>query len=180
MTIWTAFEVFVTLVCSSPLLHTQATLHPAHGPLLGSATIAARNNAEVTDIASSTEGQNRLNHSRGRDFDELIALNANISEAETSGDKHFLDGVIAPALAFGRADTTVVDRAGFLANVKQSAKRTIETESISFFGSQRALVTCVVTTDVNGVEKRFHNLRLFIRAPDGSWKVLAWANEGIS
>jgi len=33
MTIWTPLEVFVALVCSSPLLHAQATLHPPLGDL---------------------------------------------------------------------------------------------------------------------------------------------------
>lgn len=112
------------------------------------------------------------------DFKNLISLNQKIGEAEERGDRHFLDSILAPAIAFRRADPqgTIVDREAFLDNVKPSAARTTEVESVAYLGAMRALVTCIVTMTVDGKRKRFHNLRIFARV-NQEWKLLAWANE---
>ena len=114
------------------------------------------------------------------DFDDLLTLNQKIGEAEARGDREFLDGILAPSMAFRRANpqSTVVDRKTYLDSVKPSALRTTEVESVAHVGEKRAIVTCVVTMKVDGEEKRFHNLRIFVRVDEG-WKLLAWANEAI-
>lgn len=124
--------------------------------------------------------QQKVGQSLDKDFDSLILLNEKIGEAEEHGDRTFLDGILAPALAFRRANPqgTIVDRKAFLDDVKQSVPRTTEVESVAYLGAKRALVTCVVTIKVDGTPQRFHNLRLFVRV-EQEWKLLAWANEAI-
>lgn len=176
MKINSAVELVIILMCSSSLLYTQAMSH-ASGSISPSTTEPQIANVGRSDEAPPAE--QRLDQTRSRDFDQLFALNAKISQAEADGDKVFLDSILAPMLVFRRTDGTIVDRTAFLANVKPSAKRSVEIESISFFGRYRALVTCVVTMEVNGIAKRFHNLRLFMRGEDISWELMAWANEEI-
>jgi hypothetical protein len=109
------------------------------------------------------------------DLAMLAQLTVDIGAAETSGDRAFLDSVIAEQFAFRRASGAVVDRAGYLAAVAASEPRLTEIESIQLYGD-RAVVTCVVTLVRSDDERpRFHNTRLLIRAATG-WQVLGWAN----
>src|SRR5262249_5737420 len=104
----------------------------------------------------------------------LTDLNKKIGDAENRGDRDGLAGILAPRLAFQRADDqrTVDDQVAFLQKVKAGGKRVTRIlEPIELFGD-RAIVQCIVTVD----DRDFHNLRLFVRR-DGSWKLLAWANE---
>jgi hypothetical protein len=105
---------------------------------------------------------------------DLRQLQLEIGRRESAGDRAGLDGLLAPAFAFRRADGSVVDRAGFLAAVKQSPARHTEVTAVTLHGD-RAVVECVVTMD----GKAYHNLRLFIRQGD-EWKLLGWANEAAS
>jgi len=113
----------------------------------------------------------------GRDEDELRELNLRIGTAESEGDRAFLDGVLAPVLAFRRANGALVDRAAFLDGVQPSAARETEIESVELLGHDRAVVTCAVTMTTDDGPKRFHNVRLFVRSGGGPWQLLAWANE---
>jgi len=106
------------------------------------------------------------------DRELLGALQLEIGRREKAGDRKGLERNIAPALAFLRADGSVVDRAGFLDSVRESPARPTEVTSVKLYGNNRAVVECIVTRD----GERFHNLRLFIRH-EGEWKLLAWANE---
>lgn len=111
-----------------------------------------------------------------KDVEALKQLNIQIGEAESRGDRDWLEGVIAPKLAFQRADrVTVDDRSQFLSKVKASDVRQTRIESIDIIGD-RAVVKCVVTLKSAGTAKSYHNLRLFVRQA-GKWKLLAWANE---
>jgi Domain of unknown function (DUF4440) len=104
----------------------------------------------------------------------LRDLNMEIANAESRGDREWLAKILAPKLAFQRADpaATVDDQDAFLRKVaKGPAKTTRIVEPIQIFG-KRAIVQCVVT--VGGQD--FHNIRLFVRR-DGEWKLLGWANE---
>lgn len=105
---------------------------------------------------------------------ELEQLQLEIGRREKAGDRDGLDRNLAPALAFLRADGSVVDRDGYLATVQQSPARPTEVTSVQLYGN-RAVVECIVTRD----GERFHNLRLFIRH-EGRWKLLGWANEPAS
>ena len=109
----------------------------------------------------------------------LEKLNTEIGDAESIGDnesRDWLAGVIAPKLAFRRADGTTIDnREKFLEKVKPSGPRETKIESIDLYGD-RAIVTCIVTLKSAGEDKRFHNLRLFVRH-ERQWKLLGWANE---
>ncbi len=111
------------------------------------------------------------------DEDTLRELNLRIGTAETEGDSAFLSEVVAPALGFRRASGAIVDRQGFLDGVKPSAHRETEIESITLHGHDRAVVTCMVTMADGDQKRRFHNVRLFVRAGGGAWQLLAWANE---
>lgn len=106
--------------------------------------------------------------------EELRELNLKIGDAENHGDREWLAGILAPRLAFQRADDqrTIDDQVSFLQKVKPGGtRRTRIIEPIEVLGD-RAIVKCVVKVE----DKEFHNLRLFVRR-EGSWKLIAWANE---
>ena len=107
------------------------------------------------------------------DRQELEQLQLEIGRRESAGDREGLERILAPVLAFQRAnpERTVVDRAGFLAGVRPGPARLTEVLSVALHGD-RAVVECVVTMDGG----RYHNLRLFTRQ-NGAWKLLGWANE---
>ncbi|HYZ76569.1 MAG TPA: nuclear transport factor 2 family protein [Gaiellaceae bacterium] len=104
----------------------------------------------------------------------LRELNERIGAAESSGDRDWLSTILAPRLAFQRADEsrTVDDQVAFLQKVKAgSARATRIVEPIEVYGD-RAIVKCIVAVE----GREFHNLRLFVRR-EGEWKLLGWANE---
>ncbi len=112
------------------------------------------------------------------DIEALKKLNQDIGAAEDRGDRDWLGGILAPRLAFQRADEekTVDDQLAFLQKVKKKkdsdpCRETEILEPIEVEGD-RAIVKCVVTVGT----KKFHNLRLFVRRV-GQWKLLGWANE---
>jgi Putative lumazine-binding len=113
------------------------------------------------------------------DIRTLEQLNIRIGVEETKGDdqsRSWLADAIAPKLAFGRADRTTIDnREEFLKRVKSSDPRETEIESIDLHGN-RAVVSCIVTLKSANGDKKFHNLRLFVRHEE-EWKLLGWANE---
>lgn len=113
------------------------------------------------------------------DIKTLDDMNTQIRVAETKGDREWLSGVIAPKLAFQRAnpEKTVTDRDGYLDAVKPGVNGETEIESISLHGN-RAVVTCIVTLKTDSGDQRFHNVRLWIRT-EGRWKLLGWANEAL-
>lgn len=111
-------------------------------------------------------------------LDDILALteiNERVGLAESAGDKAYLEGVLASEFAFRRADGMLVGRTAFMAAVSPSAERKTAVEHVELSGG-RAVVTCVVRMTVQGEEKAFHNLRLFVKT-DGGWKLLGWANE---
>ena len=112
-----------------------------------------------------------------KDRDELRSLNIELGDAESAAKADFLADVIAPKLAFRRANGDCVDRDEFLNAVKQGPARRTEIESMDILDSNRAIVTCLVTLNVDPTPSRFHNARLFVRDRDGRWKLLGWANE---
>jgi hypothetical protein len=110
------------------------------------------------------------------DVRALAELNERIGEAENRGDREWLESVLAPKLAFQRADEarTVDDRVAFLEKVAPGGRRTTRVGPIQVQGD-RALVECVVSVG----DDEFHNLRLFVRR-GGDWKLLGWANEKLA
>ena len=115
----------------------------------------------------------------GSDYEWLTDTNLRMSEAEESGDRRFFDELLAGAFAFRRASGSVVDRAQFIADLEKSQARPTRIESITFFGEARALVTCIVQMKVDGQDRSFHNIRLFVRDAEKRWKLLGWANDAI-
>jgi hypothetical protein len=113
-----------------------------------------------------------------REFDALTDLNLQIGRAETAGDKKSLEKLLAPVLAFRRANGDCVDKQDFLENVAKGAPRKTAIESIDLVGRDRAIVTCVVSMVDGEQQKSFHNIRLFVRMQD-DWKLLGWANEPV-
>ena len=113
------------------------------------------------------------------DLERLRTLNVAVGEAESRGDKAYFQALLAPAFAMRRSDgASSTDRASFIANVKPSAQRSTEIESIALLPRDRAIVTCVVTVRAPDGAKRFHNARMFTRtSSDQPWLLLAWANE---
>jgi hypothetical protein len=99
-----------------------------------------------------------------------------IGAAEDKGDRKWLEGVLAPKLAFRRASGKVVDREEFLKDVKPRGPTKTRVESVTFHGKDRAVVICIVTVQAEGRDTMYHNIRLFVRH-NGGWKLLGWANE---
>ena len=106
----------------------------------------------------------------------LEDLNLRIGDAENRGDRDWLAGILAPHLAFQRADParTVDNESQFLDKLKSGGSRVTRIESIRFYG-ERAIVTCIVIVG----KESYHNLRLFVRR-EGEWKLLGWANEPVT
>jgi hypothetical protein len=110
---------------------------------------------------------------RQDDRQALTDLNVEIGRAETDGNRALLETILAPKLAFLRANGAIDDREEFLNKVTRKdppEERETEVESIAFYGN-RAVVSCIVTM----ASGRYHNIRLFIK--HGDWKLLGWANE---
>jgi hypothetical protein len=108
------------------------------------------------------------------DEQALHELNARISDAENDGNRDWLASILAPRVAFQRADEarTVDDRVAYLQKVQSGGKRrTLSIGPIDVYGD-RAIVQCIVAVG----DQEFHNLRLFVRR-DGGWNLLGWANE---
>lgn len=108
------------------------------------------------------------------DIQALAELTLKISDAEDAGVAAPFDKILAPRLAFQRADPqqTVDDRGEFLQKVKPSGPRqTRIIDPIQVYGN-RAIVQCIVTID----GQDYHNLRLYVRR-EKEWKLLGWANE---
>jgi hypothetical protein len=107
----------------------------------------------------------------------LTELTKKINDAENDGNQDFLSSILAPKLAFQRADAqkTVDDRVAFLQKVKPRVPPALVEiiEPIQMYGN-RAVVQSIVKVG----DQDFHNLRLFIRR-DGEWKLLGWANEPV-
>lgn len=111
-----------------------------------------------------------------KDRSALKELNERIGVAEDNGDREWLAKILAPRLAFQRADEsrTVDDHVAFLQKVQSGGPRVTRLiEPIELYGD-RAVVQCIVKIG----NKEFHNLRLFVRR-EGQWKLLAWANEPV-
>jgi hypothetical protein len=110
------------------------------------------------------------------DEQTLRELNEQMTEAENEGNRAWFDSVLAPRLAFQRADEarTIDDRDAFLQKLKPGGdRRNVTIGPIDVHGD-RAIVQLIVATG----GRRFHNLRLFVRR-DGGWKLLGWANEPV-
>jgi hypothetical protein len=103
----------------------------------------------------------------------LRQLNREIGDLENKGKRRRLAAIIAPRLAFQRADSaqTIEDRTSYLRKVKAGGTRA--TRAIEVYGN-RAIVRCVVAVG----RDRFHNIRLFVRRK-GRWQLLGWANEPV-
>lgn len=112
------------------------------------------------------------------DRQALQLLNEQINAAENRGDAAFLAGILAPRLAFQRADParTVDDGVAFLQKVNDKFERRIKVIQPIRVEGDRAVVECVVTLEDNS---SYHNFRLFVRR-EAEWKLLGWANERIS
>jgi len=110
------------------------------------------------------------------DKQTLRELNTKINDAENNGDREWFATILAPRLAFQRADEprTVDDQVAFLQKVNPGGTRVTRIiEPIEVYGD-RAILQCIVTVG----DQEFHNLRLFVRR-EGCWKLLAWANEPV-
>ncbi len=115
--------------------------------------------------------------------EQLAALNIEIGRKEAETDATYFDGLLAPAFVMRRAnkERAVIDRGTFLDALRQAEKKPRDTRvtSISLLGSERAIVTCVVTMD----RRDYDNLRVFVRntnpAAGRPWLLVAWINEPV-
>ena len=125
--------------------------------------------------------QRRTSNGKRKSQYQIFRTHIRIGVAESTRDQKSYDWlaeVIAPELAFQKANGEIVDRERFLESVEPlpsqvTDQNTRETkiESIEIYGN-RVVVACVVT--LKGM--RYHNLRLLVRRGE-QWKLLGWANE---
>jgi hypothetical protein len=106
---------------------------------------------------------------------ELITVNEEIGRRESAGDKSYFESLLAEKFSMLRANNVIDDRDEYLLKLTPSAHRTTTLTSVSFIGSRRAVVTCIV--EMGG--KLYDNLRIFVRSDD-KWQLLSWANEELS
>jgi hypothetical protein len=128
--------------------------------------------------AAKPSGKHTVDTSEARQ--ELTTLNLRIGVAESEGNaaaRAWLAEILAPTFAFRRASGRFDGRCEFLLLVAPSETRDTTIEAIAVYGD-RAVVRCVVAVKSPAGEKRFHNLRMFVRH-DGKWKLLGWANEAL-
>ena len=113
------------------------------------------------------------------DIDALTRLNIEIGKRETDGDAEahaWFEQRLASKLTFRRADLkTFDDRSDFIRKVAPADPRDTTVESVVVDGDG-AFVKCTVKVHSAAGERRYRNLRLFIRE-QGEWKLLGWANE---
>ena len=102
----------------------------------------------------------------------LEELNRKITQYENEGDRNALKRIIAPKLAFMRANGIIDDRSEFLLFVNDKGKPREITEMTSTIKNKTAVVSCKIIQD----GKSYHNFRLFIKT-ENEWKLLGWANE---
>ena len=104
---------------------------------------------------------------------ELEQLNIRVGVEESKGDdksRNWLNGIIAPQLAFRRANGATFDnRDDFLKKITSSDPRETEVVSIDLYGKDRAIVACVVTVKSKDGDKRYHNARKRALSRLNSW-----------
>lgn len=108
---------------------------------------------------------------------ELRDLNVEIGSNETAGDRAFFRRLLHESFVFLRASGDVDDKKWFLEKLKKSEERDTRVESIQIYDN-RAVVTAIVAMTLGDERAEFHNIRIFLRTPDG-WKLFAWANERV-
>ena len=115
------------------------------------------------------------------DIEVLTKLNVQIGATESAGDAAahtWFEGLLAPKLAFRRADLkTFDDRTEFIRKVAPNDPRETLVQSVDVNGDA-AFVKCIVTVKSSKGDRSYRNSRLFVR-DGGNWKLLGWANEGI-
>jgi hypothetical protein len=119
----------------------------------------------------------------GHAAEQLEALTIEIGRKEAETDATYFDGLLAPAFVMRRAnkERALIDREAFLDALRQAEKKPRDTRvtSISLLGSERAIVTCVVTMD----RRDYDNLGVLVRnnnpAAGRPWLLVAWINEPV-
>lgn len=118
----------------------------------------------------------------------LIELNIKIGEAEERRDEAFLAGILADDLKFRRANGAVVDKAAYLAALREPANtyEYVRCEDVEAHVYEN---TAVVALKVRAkgarggmpFEGTFRNIRVFLKQPGGQpdWRCYMWFNERI-
>lgn len=111
----------------------------------------------------------------------LTEINAQIPVAENQGDRLFFDDLLADSFAMRRAGGLLVDRATFIAGLTTGGDRSTDRSQIEVdLSGNTAVVSSVARMTVQGAQRSFNNLRVFIRAEQGGeWRLVAWVNEEI-
>lgn len=110
----------------------------------------------------------------------LRKINHQLGVMEEKGDANsikWFENILAPKFAFMRSNGTFDNRKKFIKKIKPSDPRETKIISIKVF-ENRAMVACIVTVKSAEGEKKYHNLRLFVRY-EMEWRLLGWANEEI-
>ena len=111
--------------------------------------------------------------------DPLLALNLEMMEQESAGNRDYFDALLAPEFAMRRGDLrTVVGRDAFLCGVSESARRDTEDLEVVLSTDTLAVIRSTVAMMKDGAERRVVNVRGFVRSSvDDPWQLLAWINE---
>jgi hypothetical protein len=115
----------------------------------------------------------------------LLDLNTRIAEAESQRKADFLDKVLSEALRFRRASGVVVDKATYIADLKDpgnSYEYNVPENVTAQIYESLAVVTLLVrakgTRGSKPFEGIFRNVRIFLNEPgkDPQWQLHFWFN----
>ena len=115
----------------------------------------------------------------------LQTLNEEIATRESQRDaaaKKWFGDLLSKHLIFRRADTTVVDKRGFLKGLNKPDPyifRKAEDIQITVRGDRALVVLTVRTRKEGGTENRYRNVRLFFRSAE-NWVMEFWYNYEIT
>lgn len=110
---------------------------------------------------------------------EVLRINDAVVAAENVGDRTFFEEHLAPVFSMRRRPGLVIDRGAYLDALAPGGRRTVvaNTTRPLFVDDHRVLIETVVEVPGEKGPERTHNVRVFARAPEGSWKLLCWVNE---
>jgi Domain of unknown function (DUF4440) len=114
----------------------------------------------------------------------LQTLNEEIATRESQRDaaaKKWFGDLLSEHLIFRRADTTVIDKTGFLKGLGKPDPfnfREAEDINATVMGDRALVVLTVCTRKEGGTENRYRNVRLFSRSGE-NWVMELWYNYQI-
>ena len=112
-------------------------------------------------------------------FDQLLALNDEIGDAESRADTGYFENLLHERFTMRRPSGVISSKADFVSGLTTGAVRETTMTSLQLLAENYAIAECLVRKwdgATPGNVMQFRNLRVFIR--DGErWQLLTWLAE---